>query len=223
MKLLLVDSDMQALGRLTAYLRTEGFAVEAAEDIESAKINTDIYNYSCVVAELKPEANNMLELIKELKMMDTGVIVVSSNAVTADKIGVLEAGADDFISKPYDPAEIKARIRSLMRRKVFNDSQDLEYGCVRVGLDNHKVYVNNRRVGLTRKEYELLVYLLTDNDKLLTREMIAERLWGEGADVIPDVFSLIYTHVKNIRKKLSKYGCPDIIETVYGKGYRVRR
>lgn len=223
MKLLLVDSDKQALDTLTNYLQIEGFAVETAEDMETAKIDVNLHEYSCVVAELKPKGGNATELIKELKVKrsDTGIIVVSSSSSIDDKISVLDAGADDFIAKPYEPQELKARINSLIRRRFFNGYEELRYGCVCLMPNAHQVYVNDRKVMLTRKEYDLLVYLLTNPKRILSHEMIAEQLWGDYMGVSADSFDLIYTHVKNIRKKLSRYGCPNIIETVYGVGYRV--
>lgn len=223
MKLLLVDSDKEALDRLTAYLRTEGFAVETAQDMETARIDVNIHDYSCIIAELTPKGGNVLELIKELKTQRscTGIIVASSSADVSVKVAVLEAGADDFIPKPYEPAELKARVNSLIRRRFFNGYDELEYGCLKICANTHKVYVNDKKVRLTRKEYDLLVYLVTNRQRLLSHEMIAEHLWGDYMGVTADSFYLIYTHIKNIRKKLSQCGCPDVIETVYGAGYRI--
>lgn len=225
MKLLLVDNDKQALKKTAAFLKTEGFEVETASNLETAIIDVNIHDYSCIIAEQKPEGGTVLELINELKAMksETGMIVTSSDAVFSDKISVLEAGADDFIIKPYEPKELKARINSLIRRRQFHGQNELEYGCLRIIFDNRKVYVNDKEAAFTKKEYDLLVYLVTHSGKLLTHEMIAEHIWGDYVGITADNFELIYTHIKNIRKKLSRGGCRDLIQNVYGIGYRVTR
>ena len=136
-----------------------------------------------------------------------------------DKITGLEIGADDYIAKPFHLSELNARLKSLLRRKVFTNKTEIVFHEIKIVPDNHAVYVHDKSIDFTKKEYDLLMYFIINKERVLTKDAIAEHLWGDHIDAV-DSLDFIYTHIKNVRKKLQEAGCPDYIKAVYGMGYR---
>uniref|UniRef100_UPI00191DEAE2 response regulator transcription factor n=1 Tax=Hymenobacter rubidus TaxID=1441626 RepID=UPI00191DEAE2 len=145
---------------------------------------------------------------------------VSARGALDDKVTGLALGADDYLTKPFHLAELTARIQAILRRRQFQGQNELRFRALTVRPDRAQVLVGDEPVPLTRKEYELLLYFLANPNRLLTKESIAEHLWGDAADTA-DSFDFIYNHLKNLRRKLQEKGAPDYIRTVYGLGYEL--
>ena len=162
-----------------------------------------------------------LEIIRNLKAGHSraGVIIISAKNALDDKLTGLELGADDYLTKPFHLAELNARIRSVIRRRQYDGENQVVFNEIMIKPDEFKVFVNTGPVELTKKEFGLLLYFVTNRNQALTKEMIAEQLWGSQADLV-DSFEFIYSHMKNLRKKLIAAGAKDYIQTVYGIGYR---
>lgn len=150
---------------------------------------------------------------------DPGILIVTAKNAVEDKVKGLELGADDFITKPFHKAELNARVRSIIRRKSFKGSSKLEINNIKIDLDSREAFVDENLVELTRKEYDLLLYFMYNKSRVLTKENIAEHLWGDHIDQA-DNFDFIYNHIKNLRKKLQKLGAGNNIRSVYGMGYK---
>ncbi len=136
-----------------------------------------------------------------------------------DKITGLNIGADDYLTKPFHLDELLARVNSILRRKKFQGAPDLIFREIRVIPATMDVFVNAVPVNLTRKEYDLLIFLITNPDRVLKKEMIAEHIWGDNIDQA-DSFDFLYNHIKNLRKKLLRAGAAKYIQTLYGVGYQ---
>ena len=141
----------------------------------------------------------------------TGVLIVSAKDSLDDKLKGLDLGADDYITKPFHLAELNSRVNSLIRRQKFEGNE--------VYPASKTVTVHKKPVELTRKEYNLLLYFITNKDKVLTKESIAEHLWGDDIEMA-DSYDFIYTHMGNLRKKIKKLGATDYLKTMYGLGYK---
>src|SRR5690606_12442034 len=135
------------------------------------------------------------------------------------KVTGLELGADDYLTKPFHLSELNARLKALYRRKYTQGDKEIEFAEISINIDTMETVVAGKPLDLTRKEYALLVYFLTNKNRVLTRQSIAEHLWGDYADNLLN-FDFVYQHVKNLRKKIIQAGGKDYIETVYGLGYK---
>jgi DNA-binding response OmpR family regulator len=133
----------------------------------------------------------------------------------------LDLGADDYLTKPFHLSELNARIKSIFRRRHFDGKQSIEFNEIKIDPDTQEVFVNGDLVILTKKEYELLLYLIANKNRVLTKQTIAEHLWGDHVDFM-DSFDFVYQHIKNLRKKLTSAGAEDYLTNVYGMGYRFK-
>jgi len=221
-KILLVEDEQTLRASLAEHLRADGYGCEEAADYAQAHEKIKLYQYACVIVDLTLPGGNGLDLVRTLKedRSPAGVLIISARDALPDKVLGLELGADDYLTKPFHLAELSARVHALIRRRQFQGQQVLRFRELTVQPDRALVLVNDEPVALTRKEYELLLYFLANPNRLLTKESIAEHLWGDAADTA-DSFDFIYNHLKNLRKKLQEKGARDYIRTVYGLGYEL--
>jgi len=147
------------------------------------------------------------------------VIVISAKNSIGDRIQGLNLGADDYLTKPFHLSELNARISAVIRRRHFQGQQVLVLNELVVDLPAKTVSVNSRAVDLTRKEYDLLLYLAYNKNRVISKNAIAEHLSGDEAEIF-DNFDFIYSHMKNLKKKLQQAGCAEYIKSVYGMGYK---
>jgi DNA-binding response OmpR family regulator len=131
----------------------------------------------------------------------------------------LDLGADDYLVKPFHLSELKARVTAIIRRKSYNGSNLLTFNEISIDLQGKEVKVGKQAIKFTRKEYALLLYFIANKGKVISKNAIAEHLWGDGVDMA-DNFDFIYSHIKNIRKKLVEAGAKDYIQAAYGMGYK---
>jgi len=223
MKILLIEDEPELRKSIKQYLHQEGYLIESADDFNKAQDKTAVYNYDCVLVDITLPGGNGLEIVKQLKQAKSkaGIIIISAKNSLDDKIAGLELGADDYLSKPFHLSELNARIKALIRRKSFDGQNEIILNELRINTDSHSLFVNNEEVTTTNKEYELLLYFISNKNRVITKTAIAEHLSGDDADQ-SDNYDFIYTHIKNLRKKLIDKGCVDYIQTVYGIGYNFK-
>jgi DNA-binding response OmpR family regulator len=222
MKLLLIEDESDLKDSIVEYLRTEGFSIETASNYLQGEDKISTYDYDCLIVDIGLPDGNGLGLIRQLKEKDSdaGVIIISAKNSLDDKLSGLDIGADDYLTKPFHLSELNARIKSIIRRRNFKGANIFEYNEIKISFDSRKVWVKDVELILTRKEYDLLLFFITNKGKVLDKEAIAEHLWGDNMSLVADSFDFIYTHIKNLRKKLIDAKCKDYIQTVYGIGYK---
>ncbi|HTD40907.1 MAG TPA: response regulator transcription factor, partial [Mucilaginibacter sp.] len=161
------------------------------------------------------------DILKYLKQNNNtdGVLIISAKNSLDDRLEGLDLGADDYLVKPFHLSELRARVTAIIRRKTFNGSNLLVFNEINIDLLAKTVKVNDQTVKLTRKEYALLLYFLANKGKVVSKNAIAEHLWGDGMDLANN-FDFIYSHIKNLRKKLMEAGSNDYIQAAYGMGYK---
>ena len=150
---------------------------------------------------------------------NTGIIITSARNKVEDRIQGLEIGADDYLTKPFNLPELNARIKAVMRRKTNQISNIIQFENLTIDLDERKVTADQKVLHLTKKEYNILLFLVRNKNRVVTKDSIAEYLWGDYMDNAVS-FDFIYAHVKNLRKKLSENNCGDFLKTIYGIGYK---
>ena len=221
MKILIIEDELALAKSIEEYLSLEGNICEIAPTFEEAWTRIGIYTYDCILVDITLPGGNGLELVKKLKELHNkaGIIIISAKDSLDDKISGLEIGSDDYLSKPFHLPELNARIKAVFRRKEFGGEKSIHFHEIKVMLGESELFVNNTYVPLTRTEYQLLIYFLANKHRVLSKESIAEHLAGDDADSM-DNFDFIYSHVKNLRKKLIINGASDYLKAVYGIGYK---
>jgi DNA-binding response OmpR family regulator len=221
MKILIVEDEKELLATIKNYLESEGFLCETASSYFEAEDSLSAYSYDIIVLDLTLPGGDGLDLIKLIKDRNrqAGLLIVSAKNSLDDKIKGLDMGADDYISKPFHLAELNSRIKSLARRRHFDGTNELIYNEIKINVDSNEVSVKGENIDLTKKEYEILLYFMVNTNKLITRESIAEHVWGDTISYA-DNFDFIYSQIKNLRKKIGKKNGRDYIHNIYGIGYK---
>ena len=221
MKLLIVEDNEQLVEEIETFLQKNSFITEHALTLRKALEKVELYQYDLVIVDLGLPDGDGLDLIPQIKEKDseTAIIVLTAKDSLDSKVKGLECGADDYLTKPFHKTELNARIRSILRRRKAGGSSTLKVNEISVDLNASQVKVKDTLLKLTRKEYDLLLYLIYNKNRLLTKESIAEHLWGDHIDQA-DNFEFIYNHIKNLRRKITRAGGKDYIKSMYGMGYK---
>jgi DNA-binding response OmpR family regulator len=221
MKILLIEDEKELSGSIAEYLQKENYLCEAVSGFEHAVEKINLYQYDCVIVDIGLPDGSGLDLIRALKKIrsETGIIIISARNSLDDKVSGLEIGADDYLTKPFHLPELNARIKSIIRRRSFGGINEIIFNEIRILPEQMEATVDGKLLTLTKKEYELLLFFISNKDRILSREAIAEHMWGDDMDTA-DSFDFIYTHIKNLRKKIIEKGGEDYIRTVYGMGYK---
>lgn len=249
MKILLVEDEPALLRAMRDFLDKEGYLITSAASFTTASQLLNDYDYDCVVVDIGLPDGNGLNLIRQLKTDEAqvllaggdpklntsilgtsmpgasmpgnsmpGLIIISANDSLDDKLLGLELGSDDYITKPFHLPELNARIKSVIRRRFYGGNKLIRLGYISVDPQLHQVSVRDQPLDLTEKEYQLLLFFMANPNRLLTKATIAESVWGDHMDMA-DSHDFLYTHIKNLRRKLMDGGCPDYLKTRYGAGY----
>lgn len=221
MKLLLVEDNYNLAEDLSKFFQENGFIVESVTLLEEAREKVDLYEYDMVIIDIGLPDGSGLDLVEEIKgtNSETGILILTAKDSLEDKVKGLDLGADDYLTKPFHKSELNARLRSIMRRNKFQGNNVLEMEEITIDFTKAEAYVNGKLLKLTKKEYDLLVYFVQNPERLLTKENIAEHLWGDHIDQA-DSFDFVYNHIKNLRKKITDAGGRNYIKASYGMGYK---
>jgi len=221
MNILIIEDEKALAENITTYLEQSGYHCEWVDNLTNAREKVWSYSYDCIVVDITLPDGSGLEVIERLKDMKSksGIIIVSAKNSTEDKIAGLDIGADDYLTKPFDLSELNARIKSVIRRRNFDAQNEITFEEIIVFPYDHLVTVHGKPLNLTKKEFDLLLYFVSNKNRVITKESIAEHLWGDEMDMA-DSFDFIYSHLKNLRKKIEEIGGNDYIQTIYGIGYK---
>ncbi len=221
MKILLIEDDPSLAAIIRRYALDEGLRCEAVGSYQEAEEKIFLYPYDMALVDLGLPDGEGLELVKALRRHspETGIIIISARNAVDDRIKGLEYGADDYLSKPFHLPELKARLRALERRRQHKGEEQLRFEEFTLIPEKHEVHIHNKSLALRNKEYELLLFLVVNEGRVLSKMAIAEHLWGDYMDEA-DSFDFLYNHIKNLRKKIQEAGGKDYIQTIYGLGYK---
>ena len=218
---MIIEDQRSLSDSIRDYLHSQHYLCEQAFDYAQAKLMVGCYKYDCVLLDLMLPGGNGLDILQSIrsKNNDTGVIIISAKGALDDKLRGLQLGADDYLAKPFALSELSMRIYALIRRREFSSSNLFRSDGITINLLTKEVTVDGKVVELTRSEYDLLLFFLSNKGKVLSKMAIAEHLSGEMADMMSS-FDFVYSHIKNLKSKLSKAGAKGCVKTIYATGYK---
>jgi len=216
MKILVVDDEVLIRNIIKEYCINEGYVVTEAENGEEALELIKYNDFDMIVLDLmmpKLDGYSCYKEIKKIKSIPT--IILSARSEEYDKLLSFDLGVDDYLTKPFSPKELIARIKAITKRNNPNKEDNFTYQTLKVDRIGHTVYINNKEVELTPKEYNLLIYFIENKNVALSREQLLNKVWGY--DFYGDNRT-IDTHIKMLRNNLGEYR--DLVKTVRGMGYK---
>lgn len=220
MRLLVVEDEADVRDLLVLHLRREGLEVDTSEHGDDAIKKIAAGNYDLLVLDWMLPGTSGLEICRRLREKGSAlpILMVTARADASDIVLGLETGANDYVTKPFEIPVLTARVRALLRRnRAPSQKEVFELGALKANRGTHEVFCNQVKVELTLNEFKMLMALLEDAGRVLTREQLITKVQGVGVSVIDRT---VDTHVFGLRKKLGP--CGDLIETIRGIGYRVR-
>jgi DNA-binding response OmpR family regulator len=221
MKLLVVEDEKELAKSIVKFLAKDNYLIDVAYNFYEADDKIGSTEYDCALVDIMLPDGSGFDLVKLLKKQQPscGIIIVTAKDTLDDKLQGLDIGADDYLTKPFHLAELNARLKSLIRRRNFNGNIELNINEISISPEKREVKVNDKLVDLTKREYDILLFFISNKERVLTKETIVEHIWGDDSSTF-DNFDFVYTHIKNLRKKLIEQGAKDYIQSVYGIGYK---
>ena len=221
MNVLIVEDEKELLNSIITYLQGSDIACDKAVQLSEALELLNLKSYDCIILDIGLPDGSGFEVIRAMQQLDhpTGIVIISARNSLDDRLTGLNIGADDYVVKPFHMPELIARINSVVRRRSPKDNKGIVFHELRLIPEEMILYIGDNQISLTKKEHEMLLYLINNPNRVITKEAIAEHLWGDHAD-IADSFNFIYSHIKNLRKKMVDNGCKDYIKSIYGVGYK---
>jgi len=224
MKVLIVEDEKTLALEIEAFLKKGFYLCEMAHTGVKALQMLDLNLYDFVLLDLGLPDIDGLALLQKAKKYnpDAAYIILTARGNIEDRIKGLDQGADDYLPKPFSLPELQSRMQAISRRKFGINTESIPIGDFKVDLQNRTLSSSDKQIELTRKEFDLLSYLLLHKNRVLTRMQLSEHIWGSFTDDDSDS-NYIDVHIKNIRKKLSSYAPVDWLETVRGVGYKIKK
>ncbi len=221
-KLLIIEDELALKESLIEYLSASGYLCESASHFNEAVEKIELYEYDCIVLDIMLPGGSGLQILQYLKdnKKADGVIIISAKDSLEDKIKGIELGADDYLTKPFHLSELSVRIAAIIRRKQFGGQSILQHAFFSIDTIAKVVKVNNAALDLTQKEYQLLLFFIINKNRVLSKNAIAQHLWGDDMDYTEN-YDFLYTHIKNVRKKIMTAGGEDCIKSMYREGYKM--
>jgi DNA-binding response OmpR family regulator len=221
MKVLIVEDEKDLSRSIVTYLKRENYLCDVADTVSTGLERIEAFDYDCVVLDITLPDGNGFRILKDLhgNGRACGVIVISARDSLEDRVAGLNMGADDYLVKPFHLSELNARVAAIIRRKRFQGHSSIVINELVIDLAAKEVMVHKNQVDLTRKEFDLLLYLVSNKNRVISKHAIAENISGENGELY-ESYDFVYSHIKNLKRKLAIAGCADYIKSVYGMGYR---
>ena len=222
MKILIVEDEKILNNTINKSLKDAGYEVESAFDGFDAMEMIEIESYDLIVLDLNLPNMDGMEILKNLRKEDveTKVLILSARSQIQDKVEGLDAGANDFLQKPFHLDELKARVRSLTRRNFIQNNTELSFDKIKFDSKNRTIFIDAKELKLTRKESGILEYLLLNQGRPVSQEELIDHVWDSSVDLLSNS---IRVHISALRKKLKQELGYDPIENRIGIGYLLRK
>jgi two-component system, OmpR family, response regulator len=220
-RVLVVEDDPNLSDVLRRGLSEAGYAVDVCDDGERAVFQAETVDYDGIVLDIMLPGKDGLTVCRELRAAGatTPILMLTARDTVDDTVMGLEAGADDYLRKPFAFRELRARLQAIIRRPSGSTSLELRAGTLVLDVARREARLGDRRFSLTNREYQILEYLVRNPGRTMTRMMIEDHVWGHG---YPGLSNTVDVHIRRLRAKIDPPGAPSIVETVRGAGYRLR-
>lgn len=220
MRILIAEDDLDLQHQLSSRLKAQAYAVDACSDGRSALFYGKEYPFDAIILDLGLPGIDGVEILKRWRAekVATPVLILTARGSWQDKVEGLEAGADDYLAKPFQMEELLARLNALLRRAAGNSSPELEFGPLRLDMLQKQVWLEQRSIELTAYEYNTLEYLALNRGKVISKTELTEHLYDQDFDRDSNVIEVF---VGRLRKKLQLPGNVSFIKTIRGQGYRL--
>ena len=221
MKILIIEDEPSLAQSMAYYLTEQDYLCELATTFDDAMDKILLYDYDCILLDLMLPGGDGLDLLTHLRKINrqTAVLIISAKGALDEKIKGFRTGADDYLSKPFHLPELSARIYALIRRSLYDGSNIVRSNGLEIDLLKREVTANGSPIMLTKTEYDLLLFLIGNKNRVISKNALAEHLSGDMADML-DNHDFVYAHIKNLKGKLNKAYGAESIKTVYGMGYK---
>jgi DNA-binding response OmpR family regulator len=218
--LLIVEDDIQLADVVRRGLARDGQTADVCANGDDAVLQAELNEYDGIILDVMLPGLNGLEVLRHLRAggITTPILMLTARDSVEDVVAGLEAGADDYLTKPFAFRELRARLQSIMRRASGSASSQLQAGDIVVDVSTQEVLRAGVRVPMTNREYQVLEYLMHNRGRVLSRSMIEEHVWGYDYEGISNTVDV---HIRRLRRKLDRLGESSIIETVRNAGYRL--
>jgi DNA-binding response OmpR family regulator len=222
MKVLIVEQQQNSMNSFERNFKEAGYVCEFLDGYKAASEKLALYEYDCVFLNYIENNDDIFDFLLQQAQNNNigGLIIFSKETTVENKVKLLNIGADDFITAPIHFSELIARTTAVIRRKKFQANNKIHFANLIIEFHLRKVFVWNNTVDLTKKEYEILLYLIGNKDKVVSRLNLAEYLWGDDTDNM-DSFNILTAHIKNIRRKMKDAKAEIEIKNSYGVGYQI--
>ena len=223
MRILVVDDEAALVKQLRTMLAAERYLVDTATDGEAALDRLADNPADLVILDIMLPKLDGLAVLRHMRAggMATPVLMLSARGAVEDKIAGLDLGADDYLAKPFSPAELMARVRALLRRGGDQKDSLLTAGDLELDAKTREVRKAGQVLALTAREFAILEFLLYNKNRAVSRFSLAEHVWGDAFDPF-SMSNFMDVHIKNLRKKIDAPGAPSLIRTLRGQGYILR-
>ncbi|MCF3112045.1 response regulator transcription factor [Niabella sp. CC-SYL272] len=223
MRVLIVEDEHSLATEIEAALQKSHFLCDRAHTAKEALDRTDTGSYDFILLDIGLPDKDGFWLLQEIRKdhTETVIIMLTARGEVEDRIRGLDMGADDYLAKPFSLLELQSRMQAIIRRKFKLHDQQLKLGAFTIHVKNRTIHYEDIEISLSRKEFDLLNYLLLHKNRPLSRMQLSDHLWGDNADDEYDS-NYIDVHIKNIRKKLNVYADTEWLETIRGIGYKIR-
>lgn len=221
MRILIVEDEKELLSTIAEGLRLDGYAVDTCGDGKTACELCFVEKYDLVILDLNLPAMDGFEVLQQIRTFDSElkILILSARNTVSDKVRGLDSGANDYLTKPFDFAELEARIRNLLRRNFIQQNNILVYDKLKMNISRKMVSINDVEINLTKKEFSILEYFLLNPNKIISQEELIEHVWDGNVNSFSGA---IRVHIASLRKKIKNLLHYDLIETKVGIGYYLK-
>lgn len=221
-EILIIEDDLSLQKTVCEHIKNYDFQCTCVQSITAGKSLFEKKFFHIILLDLGLPDGDGLDCISFIKSIwdNTGIIIISARDQLEDRVDGLNLGADDYLVKPFHLSELNARINALLRRNFQSENQILNFNEIKIDTQFNQVYIGDKQVDFSRKEFDLLLYFIENKNKVLTKESLFEHVWGENS-IFMDNSDFIYTHINRLRKKIKTYTGENYIKTVHGFGYKL--